>query len=125
MTEYYVPSEEAESAAVGKVDPAVVEEMIDQAQEAVKPLCPIPCFVCGEHLTEVDEEGINQPHGAQTFVSGGHYGATLFDPMDGSWLELNICDECIKVNAARGRILVGSPRPQRLAPPPTYRIWSP
>jgi hypothetical protein len=88
-------------------------------------LCPIPCFVCGEHLTEVGEEDINHPSGGLVLNSFGHYGTTVFDPMDGSWLELNICDECIKLNAARGRILVASPRPQRLAPPPNYRIWSP
>lgn len=32
MPDYYVPSDEAESAAVGRVDPAVVEAMIEQAQ---------------------------------------------------------------------------------------------
>jgi hypothetical protein len=105
--------------------PPIPEDALASVRDTI--LCPIPCFRCGEHLEEVDEEGINQPHGAQVFISNGHYGATLFDPIDGSWLELNICDNCLKQYQSRGRILVGkqyAPRP-RPQPKPTYQIWNP
>jgi hypothetical protein len=86
--------------------------------------CPIPCFACGKTLYEVGtQEAINQPHDALAFTTQGHYGTKVFDPMDGSWLELNICDGCI--TERQDRVLIGklyAPRPQPL-PKPKYKAW--
>jgi len=84
-----------------------------------------PCFVCDQPLTNVlDEATGNQPLDGLAFVSGGHYGSTAFDPMDGSWLELNICDACVmeyKDKFLHGKQYAPRPRPQ---PAPTYVPWS-
>jgi hypothetical protein len=59
------------------------------------------CIICG---TEVDNwdiaypEGSNVVHpiGGTAFRTYGHYGSTVFDPMDASFLEIVICDTCLK-----------------------------
>lgn len=53
------------------------------------------CIVCDKELENVFEEAQNQPYEGLSFVSYGHYGGTAFDPMDGRYLEVNICDECL------------------------------
>lgn len=35
--------------------------------------------------------------GGTAFRIYGHYGSTVFDPMDGSSLEIVICDECLEL----------------------------
>lgn len=56
---------------------------------------PIYCFNCGAALKNLDEDGF-QPSEGLAFVTPGHYGSTVFDPMDGTFLELAICDDCLK-----------------------------
>lgn len=59
------------------------------------------CIICE---TEVDNwdiaypEGSNVVHpiGGTAFRTYGHYGSTMFDPMDASFLEIVICDTCLK-----------------------------
>lgn len=80
----------------------------------------LPCIVCHAELPGVDDEFYkrnpdgqpdhitNQPYGGLAFTSGGHYGGTRFDPMDGSFLEVNICDDCLMSAAKAGRVLIGS-----------------
>jgi hypothetical protein len=66
----------------------------------------LACFVCGKKLkTAIPDETnlpfgatINLPFGATVFKTYGNYGSTVFDPMDQSFLELNICDECLIKN---------------------------
>ena len=36
--------------------------------------------------------------GGLMFQTYGHYGTTVFDPMTGEYLEIVVCDECIKQN---------------------------
>lgn len=54
-----------------------------------------PCIICERELRNVMEDCDNQPYNGTTFQSQGHYGSTIFDPMDGLYLELNICDPCL------------------------------
>ena len=96
--------------------------MSDNAQ------CPIPCFVCFKPLYEVLRErgeGINQPEQATVFITNGHYGSTAFDPLDGSWLELNICDPCLRERSKS--VLIGKQYAPRLPPRPypIYNEWRP
>ena len=75
------------------------------------------CIVCDKPLRNAAPEEIsqNQPSGGTAFQSRGHYGSTVFDPMDGTYLEVNICDPCLTKAGAEGKVLIGFPQP---APPP-------
>lgn len=71
-----------------------------------------PCAICGKELENVDEDSTNQPHKASMFSGGGdfathgHYGDTMFDPMNGEYLIVHICEECLPKLAAQGRVLI-------------------
>lgn len=54
----------------------------------------LSCIVCDKELEGISAP--NQPNNGLEFVSHGHYGTTVFDPMDGSMLAINVCDECLK-----------------------------
>lgn len=47
----------------------------------------------------------NHPYKATAFITRGHYGSTFFDPMDGSYIEINVCDECLVKAKAKGQLL--------------------
>lgn len=51
------------------------------------------CIRCDKGL---DDISTYQPNDGLCFVSSGHYGSTFFDPLDGSYLEIVVCDECLK-----------------------------
>jgi len=59
------------------------------------------CIVCEVDVENWDEaypEGNAQVHpiGGTQFRTYGHYGSTVFDPMDASYLDIAICDDCLK-----------------------------
>ncbi len=49
----------------------------------------------------------NQAYGGLAFTSYGQYGGTLFDPMDGTFIEVNICDDCLRILSKRSLVLTG------------------
>ena len=57
---------------------------------------PVPCIVCDRVLEEAMSDSFNQPYKATAFLSHGHYGSTFFDPMDGRYIEINVCDVCLE-----------------------------
>jgi hypothetical protein len=63
----------------------------------------LPCIVCGTELESFRDP--NQPLGGLAFATKGHYGSTVFDAMDGSTLEITICDACLTKAMAAGRVL--------------------
>jgi len=72
----------------------------------------------------------NQPYAGTTFISYGHYGSTVFDPMNGTtFLELNICDECLTALAAKKLVLEGERTvfdvedEDYIGPYATYSTW--
>ncbi len=68
----------------------------------------LPCIVCRKQLREVQADFTeNQPEDGSSFSSRGAYGSTVFDPMDGSHVEVNICDECLVAAGERGDVLSG------------------
>jgi hypothetical protein len=68
------------------------------------------CIVCKKSLEDIlAREGENQPNDGLAFHSYGHYGTTAFDPMDGTYLEVNICDSCIVQAGKDGAVLMGYP----------------
>jgi len=73
----------------------------------------IPCIICGKKLENVFATAKNQPYGATAFQSHGHYGSTAFDPMDGTYIEINICDPCL-LQAQLADEVFGGPDSKRL-----------
>lgn len=61
----------------------------------------LPCIACGRSLCNVEPDLTNQPYCGTSFESHGHYGSTAYDPMDGHYLEINVCDLCLVLNADR------------------------
>lgn len=68
----------------------------------------IACFCCDKLLDNMHYEMKDRyvyvhPMGGLHFQTYGHYGSTVFDPMDGSSLDIAICDDCVKKNYNRIR----------------------
>lgn len=90
----------------------------------------LPCIVCGaqlefvwKHVEEVEFE--NQPGDGLAFQSYGHYGCTVFDPIDADgktcqYLEINVCDNCLRKAAALGQVAIGDCMKDR-----SLEIWVP
>lgn len=76
------------------------------------------CIVCNKQLESATPGETNQPYGGTTFTTRGHYGSTVFDPMDGSFLEINICDECLTRAGERKQVLVAQTTVHVKAPVP-------
>jgi hypothetical protein len=62
------------------------------------------CIRCEAELPNLDQCG-NQPGGGLEFLSQGHYGTTVFDPMDGTFIAINVCDKCLAAAKDRQDIL--------------------
>jgi hypothetical protein len=61
----------------------------------------INCIVCDEQVPGwpveyLDDYSETYPLGGTVFRAYGNYGSTIFDPMDGSFIEIVICDSCLK-----------------------------
>jgi hypothetical protein len=61
----------------------------------------INCIVCDtevENWNDPYPEDRPQVHpiGGTLFRTYGHYGSSVFDPMDASYLEVIVCDECLE-----------------------------
>jgi len=78
----------------------------------------LPCIVCDKELESALPEkfdDVDQPYAGTSFYAHGQYGSTIFDPMDGSFLKINICDDCLDKKAKQQAILIGFPKkPNRL-----------
>lgn len=66
----------------------------------------LPCIVCGTELEALfAEHGTeNQPNHGVCFSTQGHYGSRVFDPMDGTMIEINVCDTCLAHAATMDRV---------------------
>src|SRR3982751_6880204 len=65
----------------------------------------LPCISCKRYLDNVIDEVENQPYNGTSFITNGHYGSTVFDPMDGTQLEINVCDDCLRTWGKKGNVL--------------------
>ena len=59
------------------------------------------CIVCNAELENWDEaypedEPTVHPIDGTAFRTYGHYGSTVFDPMDASYMEVVVCDPCLR-----------------------------
>lgn len=77
----------------------------------------LQCIKCNEPMSNfIDAAKGMQPNGGLAFHTHGHYGTTYFDPMDGqSYLEVSICDKCVKDAEQRGLVYrhVATPQGER------------
>jgi hypothetical protein len=80
-----------------------------------------PCIICEKPLSSFDEEG-NQPNDGLEFFTRGHYGSTVFDPMDGSGLAINVCDDCLTKAAEKQHVLEYAPERMTRV---DYKVWKP
>jgi hypothetical protein len=82
----------------------------------------LSCVVCLKELEGMDSKS-NHPLGGLEFVAVGHYGTTVFDPMDGSKLAINICDPCLRDAIKRSRVVGNYSRTanNKMAYSPSYR----
>lgn len=65
----------------------------------------LPCLICGIRLHNMDgRTDNNHPENGIEFVTWGHYGTTMFDPMDHSMLVINLCDSCLEGRARDGLV---------------------
>jgi hypothetical protein len=65
---------------------------------------PVNCIRCDRSLESVNGGGHNQPNLGTAFTSYGHDGS-MFDPMDGSFLEINICNSCLIEAGNKNQVL--------------------
>ena len=95
--------------------------IVDKAPHVPSELsvCPAPCTLCGGVL-EDESGGNNQPVLGLALECRGHWPSTIFDAEPG-WLEINICEPCLRTATERKRVLHGD-RPSRRART-TYRLW--
>jgi hypothetical protein len=64
--------------------------------------------ICGRLLREaLPDHSENQPNDGVCAIINGNYGSTVFDPFDGTHLEICVCDPCLREAGAKGRVLVG------------------
>lgn len=81
----------------------------------------LPCIVCKKNLKPATPFEHNQPHQGLEFTSLGHYGGTIFDPMDGSSLAINVCDDCLLRAGQDGHVLLC----QKPVVAPLRKMWKP
>lgn len=61
----------------------------------------LDCIVCDKPLRNDCGDALNQPTYGLAWYTNGHWPSSLFDSMDGSHLEISICDECMVAKASR------------------------
>lgn len=70
----------------------------------------LPCIICHKPLEKVyrgDQDVGNHPDDGVACTTHGNYGSTVFDSLNGSYLEFNICDPCLLDAAKFNRIAIG------------------
>ena len=73
----------------------------------------IKCVRCEKALQNIQPNIGFQPDDGLAFYTNGHYGSTFFDPMDGSYLEIAVCDPCAKRLSERGFVFGPNGTPYR------------
>lgn len=88
-------------------------------------MTPLNCIACNKKLeTAIPPEAAdhNQPYGATIFTARGQFGSTIFDPMNGTYLEINVCDDCLHKAAVQNQVLLcGTPQPRKRV----MKFWDP
>jgi len=84
---------------------------------------PNPCIVCDRELENAIGDSVGQPYAGTAFLSGGHYGSTVWDPCsEYRNLRVIVCDTCLIEAAKAGRVLYEVVAPR--APVVDQRLWN-
>lgn len=62
------------------------------------------CISCGREMFNLMEDRGHQPIGGLSFHTYGHYGSSFFDPMDGSAIQIAVCDKCLQSADGKGQV---------------------
>lgn len=62
------------------------------------------CIACGAEMINIMEDRGHQPDDGLSFHTYGHYGSTFFDLLDGSFIQIAVCDRCLVAADAKGWI---------------------
>lgn len=68
-------------------------------------MAKLSCICCDAFLENIMGDEGHQPNDGLSFHSYGHYGSTVFDPMDDTFIEIAVCDPCVKKAASKGQVL--------------------
>lgn len=66
----------------------------------------LPCIVCRKELRNEMPGAENQPRDGVAATTHGNYGSRVWDSLDGTFLEFNVCDDCLTEAGDRGAISV-------------------
>lgn len=82
------------------------------------------CIRCDKTFENItDDTDVNQPMGGTSFMSHGHFGSGVYDPMDPKvWLEINICDECLAQR--QEQVLHATRLDKSFTVPVAYEKWN-
>lgn len=67
------------------------------------------CISCPTTMLNFMGSKGHQPDNGLSFVSYGNYGSTVFDPMDGTYIQIAVCDECLKKAIVRDVVSFSDP----------------
>lgn len=69
----------------------------------------VVCICCKKQMANFEHaQRGQQPMGGLAFNTRGHYGSTYFDPMNGEYLEISICDPCVIAAVSEGIVYRGT-----------------
>lgn len=60
------------------------------------PAIDMRCIRCDKELENLGGDNVCQPNDGLAFQSRGHYGTTFFDPGNGDFIEIVVCDQCLR-----------------------------
>jgi hypothetical protein len=71
----------------------------------------LTCIVCDRQFERAANDPLFDavPYGGTLFYSSGHYGSTVFDPFDGTKLEIIVCDKCLVERQLRVALVFHAP----------------
>lgn len=63
------------------------------------PRLVLTCIRCANDMDNISPKGF-QPSGGLAFHTYGHYGSSFFDPLDGTCIQIAVCDNCLEAMRA-------------------------
>lgn len=70
------------------------------------------CICCCREMDNIMAGKGHQPNDGLSFHTYGHYGSTFFDLLDGSAIQIAVCDECLEEADKKG--LIARPKGKNL-----------
>ena len=69
------------------------------------------CVICDKKLDNIDDRDDQvQPNNGLAFITYGHRGTNFFDPCNGDYLQIVVCDECLKALDSEEKLVYNTTR---------------